>query len=159
MLLYSDTDAGSKDCNAPIIEHAMGSGRNLTMKIAVSSKGKTLGSDVETRFSRSPFFVIVDTETEDLKALKNPGASAKDAACVDAVELLIGKGVKAVLTGNVGHNAFVTLEDTAIRVYLGADGTVRETLENFNKRKLKRAKAPSVGFQEGLKKGAATRKR
>jgi predicted Fe-Mo cluster-binding NifX family protein len=143
----------------PLFEPAVAWEGNLKMKIAVSSKGKTLGSDVETRFSRSPFFVIVDTETEDLKALKNPGASAKDAACVEAVEFLVGKGVGAVLTGNVGHNAFVTLEDTPIRVYLGAEGTVRETLENFNRRKLRRAKEPSVGFQEGLKKGAATRKR
>jgi len=103
--------------------------------------------------SRSPFFVIVDTEAGDFKASENPGASAKDAACVDAVEFLVAKGVKAVLTGNVGHNALVTRQDTPIRIYLGVSGTVRNALEEFKKKKLSRAKEPSVGFMEGLKKG------
>ncbi|MBW1741269.1 MAG: NifB/NifX family molybdenum-iron cluster-binding protein [Deltaproteobacteria bacterium] len=111
-----------------------------------------MDSEIESRFSRSPFFVIVNTETGEFKAFENPGASAKDAACVDAVKFLVGKEVKAVLTGNVGHNAFVTLQDTLIQVYLGAAGTVRETLENFKKRKLSRPKEPSVGFKEGLRK-------
>jgi predicted Fe-Mo cluster-binding NifX family protein len=123
------------------------------MKVAITSKGKTLDSEVEMRFSRSPFFVIVDTETRGLNAFKNPGASARDAACVEAVKFLVGKSVRAVLTGNVGHNALVTMQDTAIRIYLGATGTVRETLENFNRRKLRWAKEPSVGFQHGLGKG------
>ncbi|RLB83466.1 MAG: dinitrogenase iron-molybdenum cofactor biosynthesis protein [Deltaproteobacteria bacterium] len=122
------------------------------MKVAITSKGRSMDSEIESRFSRSPFFVIVNTETGEFKAFENPGASAKDAACVDAVKFLVGKEVKAVLTGNVGHNAFVTLQDTLIQVYLGAAGTVRETLENFKKRKLSRPKEPSVGFKEGLRK-------
>ncbi|MBE9581722.1 MAG: NifB/NifX family molybdenum-iron cluster-binding protein [Proteobacteria bacterium] len=128
------------------------------MKVAISSKGKSLDSEIEPRFSRSPLFVIVDTETGDFKASKNPGASAKDAACVDAVEFLTGKGVKAVLTGNVGHNAFVTLQDATIRIYLGATGTVRSAVEDFKKRRLSRAKEPSVGYKQGLKEGAAIKK-
>jgi len=122
------------------------------MKVAITSKGRSMDSEIESRFSRSPFFVIVNTETGEFKAFENPGASAKDAACVDAVKFLVGKEVKAVLTGNVGHNAFVTLQDTLIQVYLGAAGTVRETLENFKKRKLSRPKEPSVGFKNGLRK-------
>ena len=121
------------------------------MKLAITSKGKTMDSEIESRFSRSPFFLIGDPETGDFMAFKNPGASAKDAACVDAVKFLVSKQVKAVLTGNVGHNAFVTLQDTLIQVYLGAAGTVCDTLENFKKRKLSRPKEPSVGFKEGLR--------
>lgn len=120
------------------------------MKVAITSKGRTLDSEVETRCSRSPFFVLVDTKTGGLNALKNPGASAKDAACVEAVRFLVGEGVQIVLTGNVGHNALITMQDTNIRIYLGATGRVRETLEKFDKRKLRRAREPSVGFQHGL---------
>jgi len=122
------------------------------MRVAITSKGKTIDSEIESRFSRSPFFVIVNTETGHLNAFENPGASAMDAACVGAVKFLVDRKVKAVITGNVGHNAFVTIQDTPIRVYLGATGTVREALENFKKRKLSRAKEPSVGFKEGLRK-------
>ena len=122
------------------------------MRVAITSKGKTMDSEIESRFSRSPFFVIVDTETGHYKAFSNPGASAKDAACVDAVNFLVGKRVAGILTGNVGHNAFVTIQDTAMKIYLGATGSVGETLENFKKRKLPRAKEPSVGFKEGLTK-------
>ncbi|MCK4487537.1 MAG: NifB/NifX family molybdenum-iron cluster-binding protein [Desulfobacterales bacterium] len=111
-----------------------------------------MDAEIESRFSRTPFFVIVDTETGEFEAFKNPGASARDAACVKAVKFLVDQGVKGVLTDNIGHNAFVTIKDTPIRVYLGATGTVGETLESFKKRKLFRAKEPSVGFKEGLKK-------
>ena len=121
------------------------------MKLAITSKGKTMDSEIESRFSRTPFFVIVDTETGDFEAFKNPGASARDAACVGAVKFLVDREVKAVITGNVGHNAFVTIQDTRIRVYLGATGTVLEALENFRRRKLTRAKEPTVGFKEGLR--------
>ena len=122
------------------------------MNLAITSKGNTMDSETESRFSRTPFFVIVDTKTGDWQAFENPGALAKDAACVEAVKFLADKRVRAVLTGNVGHNAFVTIQDTSIQIYLGATGTVRETLENFKKRKLSRAKEPSVGFKEGLRK-------
>ena len=84
------------------------------MKVAVTSKGETLNAKVEPRFSRSTFFVIVNTETGDFKALENPGASAKGAASVKAVKFLIDKGAKAIITGNVGHNAFVMIQDTPI---------------------------------------------
>ena len=56
-----------------------------------------MDAKVEPRFSRSPFFVIVNTETGDFKALENPGASAKDVASVKAVKFLIDKGGQ-------GHN-------------------------------------------------------
>jgi len=128
------------------------------MKVAITSKGKTVDSEIESRFSRSPFFLIGDPETGDFRAFENPGASAKDAACVDAVKFLVGKGVGAILTGNVGHNAFVTLQDATIRIYLGATGTVRSALEDFKKRRLSRAKEPSVGYKQGLKEGAAIKK-
>ncbi|OEU83484.1 MAG: hypothetical protein BA865_10805 [Desulfobacterales bacterium S5133MH4] len=122
------------------------------MKVAITSKGKTINAEIETRFSRCPFFVIVDTETGDSQAFENPGAPAKDAACMNTVKFLTDRGVKVVITGNVGHNAFVTIQDTPIRIYLGAKGTVRDALEDFEKRKLSRAKEPSVGFMEGLRK-------
>jgi predicted Fe-Mo cluster-binding NifX family protein len=112
--------------------------------------GKTLDAKVEPRFSRSPFFVIVNTETGDFKALENPGASAKDAASVKAVKFLIDKGAEAIITGNVGHNAFVMIQDTPIKVYLCGGGTVGEAVADFEKRKLVRGKEPSVGFKQGL---------
>ncbi|MGD8386065.1 MAG: NifB/NifX family molybdenum-iron cluster-binding protein [Desulfobacteraceae bacterium] len=120
------------------------------MKVALTSKGKTWNAGVEKRFSRSPFFVIVDTQTEELNAFKNPGASAQDAACMDAIKFLVDRGVRAVVTGDVGYNAFVVIRDTPIQVYLGARGSVREAYEKFNRGKLKPAEEPSVGFQEGL---------
>lgn len=129
------------------------------MKMAITSRGETLDSDVESRFSRSPFFVIVDTEKEGVKAFKNPGASAKDAACVDAVRFLLENGVQAIVTGEIGHNAFVNLADTPMRVYLGVEGTVREGLQVFKRGRLGRAKGPSVGFRGGLNQERAIEKR
>ncbi|MBW2036096.1 MAG: NifB/NifX family molybdenum-iron cluster-binding protein [Deltaproteobacteria bacterium] len=121
------------------------------MIVAITSKGKTLEAEMELRFSRSPFFIIADTETGEFKAFKNPGASAKDAACVDAVKFLVSQGVKAILTGNIGHNAFTTVKDTQMKIYWATAGTVGKALEKFKKRRLLLAKEPSVGFREGLR--------
>ena len=41
------------------------------MKIAFTSKGKTLQSEVDARFGRCPFFVIYDTETKEIEVIDN----------------------------------------------------------------------------------------
>ena len=44
------------------------------MKIAISSVGKTLDSQVDQRFGRCPYFLIVDSETLDLEVIPNAAA-------------------------------------------------------------------------------------
>ena len=40
------------------------------MKICITSQGKVLDSKIETRFGRSPYFIIYDTNTNDFEVIE-----------------------------------------------------------------------------------------
>ena len=114
------------------------------MKIAISSKGKTLDSQVDDRFGRTPYFIVVDTKTMDFKVIENEFANAATGAGVYAAKLVIDAGATAVLTGNCGPKTTTTLKTCAIKLYTGVGGTVAEVVEMFKNGKLQQAEGPSV---------------
>ena len=99
------------------------------MKVCVSSTGPDLESQVDPRFGRCSVFVIADAETMDFESLANDAAGATGGAGISAAQSVAAKGVEAVITGNVGPNAFTTLSASGIRVFTGASGTVKEAIE------------------------------
>lgn len=95
------------------------------MKVAVSSSGNSLDSCVDARFGRCQVILVVDTEALTVEPLSNTGVGAAHGAGVAAAQTVASKGVKAVLTGSVGPNAYSALEAAGIKVYTGVSGTVK----------------------------------
>jgi len=120
------------------------------MKICVTSEGKTLDSKVDPRFGRCQFFVIVDTDTLNFEAVENQNAQFSGGAGIQSGQLMASKGVKAVLTGNVGPNAFQTLNATGIKIFTGVGGTVKGAVEKYKKGELKATESASVGSKFGM---------
>lgn len=120
------------------------------MKVAVAARGKTIRSRVHDRFGRCPFFILVDLESMGFEAIENPGLEEKDAAGVQACQMLIGKNVDSVVVKNIGHNSLVTLRGAGIKVYSGAAGTILSLIEKLKKGDLTPTEQPTVGFQDGL---------
>lgn len=120
------------------------------MKIAVASRGKTISSRVDDRFGRCPYFLVVDTKSMTTETIENPGQKEKNAAGVRACQMLIDKGIDAVVVKNIGHNALVTLTGAGMVVYTVASGTVSAAIEKVKRGELTTAERPTVGFQEGL---------
>jgi len=79
------------------------------VKICVTSGGEALDSQVDPRFGRCQFFIIIDADTFEFEVIQNPNFSAASGAGIQSAQLVAGKDVKAVLTGNVGPNAFQVL--------------------------------------------------
>jgi len=122
----------------------------MSEKICITSDGDKLDSKVDPRFGRCRYFIIVDTDTMEFEAILNPNIEAMGGAGIQSGQFVSGKNIKAVLTGNVGPNAFQTLQAAGVSVITGISGTVKETAEKYKKGELKPMQGPSVGSKFGM---------
>ena len=120
------------------------------MKICVTSESNTLDSKVDGRFGRCQYFIIVDTESLEFEAIQNPNIELMGGAGIQSAQLVASKQVKAVLTGNVGPNAFQTLQAAGIEIFTGASGTVKDTVKKYKRGELKPTQNPSVSSKYGM---------
>ena len=125
------------------------------MKIAVTATGPTLDDQVEARFGRAPYFLVVDPETWELEALENPNIALGGGAGIQSAQLLAEKEVQAILTGNCGPNAFQTFGAAGIQVIVGLSGPVRQAVEQYQAGTLNEASGPSVESKFGVSGQAA----
>jgi len=119
------------------------------MKICVTAQGDHLDAPVDPRFGRCQYFLIVDTETFEFEVISNSHRAAGGGAGIQSGQEMAAKGVAVVLTGNVGPNAFQTLEAANIAVMTGVSGTVREAVEKYKRGDFRRTGGPSVGSKFG----------
>ena len=120
------------------------------MKICVTSQGDNLDSQVDARFGRCQYFIIVDTDTLEFKAVKNQNINGMGGVGIQSGQLMAEENVKVVLTGNVGPNAFQTLQAAQINVINGVSGSIKETIEKYKKGELKFSSGPSVSSKFGM---------
>ena len=114
------------------------------MIVAVSSSGISLESNVDARFGRCPYFIIYDTGSETFSHMDNQSRQAIGGAGIQAAQMIVNKNIGAVITGNIGPNAFKVLSSAKIDVYSGVTGTVQEAIEKMKKGELKSSKGPDV---------------
>jgi predicted Fe-Mo cluster-binding NifX family protein len=115
------------------------------MKIAITSAGRALDAEVDGRFGRAKFFVIVDTETEGVKVVDNQqNLNAAQGAGIQAAETVVNEGVEVLITGHCGPNAFRTLQAADVKIIVGAQGTVGQMVEKFTKGELEFAQNSDV---------------
>ena len=104
------------------------------MKIAVTSQGKDLDSQVDPRFGRAVYILIVDTVDEKVEVLDNSeNVNAFKGAGIQAAAMVGDSGADVLMTGFCGPNAFKTLAAAGVKVANDVSGTVRDALEAFKK--------------------------
>lgn len=123
------------------------------MKIAVSSSGNGLDSQIDPRFGRCAYFIICDTDDMSFEAFKNESAMLGGGAGIQSAQFVASKGVSAVITGNCGPNAVRTLEAAGVRLFVGESGTVKEAVERFKKNELKATQEANVPDHFGMRGG------
>ena len=120
------------------------------MKIAISSTGPDLDSQVDPRFGRCAYFIILNPDTLEFEAIPNGAGGLGGGAGIQAAQLVANQGAQAVITGNVGPNAAQTLSAAELEDYLGATGPVREAVKLFKEGKLGKAAGATVGAHFGM---------
>jgi len=121
------------------------------MKIGITSTGENLDANVDQRFGRCKYFLIVDTESMEFEVLSNENAMASGGAGIQAAQTIAKTGAEVVVTGNVGPNAFQTLSAAGMKIFTGASGTIKESIEKYKKGELKETEAPNVGSHSGMR--------
>jgi predicted Fe-Mo cluster-binding NifX family protein len=93
-----------------------------------------LDAEVDPRFGRAQYFVIVETEDMSCESIPNPNLDIVGGTGTQSAQLVIEKGCRVVITGHVGPGAQKTLESAGISIITGVEGiSVRDAIEKFVK--------------------------
>ena len=103
------------------------------MKIAITSQGRDLDSQVDPRFGRAAYILIVETDHDVVEALDNSeNIKAFKGAGIQAAAMISRKGAEVLLTGYCGPNAYKTLQAAGVKVVNDVSGRVKDAVNAFN---------------------------
>lgn len=100
-------------------------------KICLTAKHNTLEAEMDPHFGRAPYFLVLDPGTQQIEAIRNPYAEEAQGAGILAAQMLADKGVRIIVTGQVGPKADKVLQTAGIQIISGATGTVKEVIRNL----------------------------
>ena len=108
------------------------------MKVAISASGNNLSVHVDRRFGRCPWFLFVDTESLKCEAVANESADAISGAGTACAQLVLEKEVDAVISGQVGPNAYEVLKQGRVKIFIvPQDSSVREAIDRLKNNELR----------------------
>jgi predicted Fe-Mo cluster-binding NifX family protein len=120
------------------------------MKACLTATANSLDAQIDPRFGRCSYLVIIDSETMQFEAIANVAAGAAGGAGIQAAQTIASKGVQLLITGNVGPKAFQALSAAGIEVVTGVLGTVRDAVGKFKRGEFRKTGAPTVGGHFGI---------
>ncbi|MDD5467000.1 MAG: NifB/NifX family molybdenum-iron cluster-binding protein [Anaerolineales bacterium] len=113
------------------------------MKIILTAVEPNFEANVDPRFGRGAYFLVVDLDTLDWQSSPNPAVSASGGAGIQAAQFAAEQGCQAVLSGEFGPNAFNALKAAGIAMHqYGTCATVPEAIRAFKAGELKHVTQP-----------------
>ena len=120
------------------------------MKICIPTMGnRGLDDRVGEHFGRVPTYTIVDLETDEVKVV--PNVSHHMGGQGDPPEIMAKEGVNVMICQGLGGRAISMFEGFGIAVYIGASGTVRDTIAAFKQDQLQKASAGDACGQHAFR--------
>jgi len=123
------------------------------MKIAISASGPDLEAQVDPRFGRCRYFIVIDSDTAQFESVENDAASSSGGAGISTAQMISGKGIGTVLTGNCGPNAFQVLSAAGITVITGVSGKIKNAIEGYKSGMYQTTSEPNVTNHFGVGRG------
>jgi predicted Fe-Mo cluster-binding NifX family protein len=109
------------------------------------TQGQDLSSQLEPRFGRAKWLILVDTNTGQCEAHDNTvNLNVSSGAGIQTAQNVANLGAEAVITGNIGPNAIKTLNAADVKALLSEASTAQEALDLFKEGKLQKVTEPNV---------------
>ncbi|ADJ25788.1 Dinitrogenase iron-molybdenum cofactor biosynthesis protein [Dehalogenimonas lykanthroporepellens BL-DC-9] len=128
------------------------------MKIAITAGSPNLDSNVDPRFGRCRYLILLNPETMDHEAIENSSAEAPGGAGIAAAQLVAGKGAQVLLTGNCGPKAYRALSAAGIKVMTGVSGSINDAIKSYKKGELTESTQANVAEHFGTGSGGGFRR-
>ncbi|MBW1676420.1 MAG: NifB/NifX family molybdenum-iron cluster-binding protein [Deltaproteobacteria bacterium] len=114
------------------------------MKIAVTSAGNELISDVDPRFGRAKYFIIVDPKTLEYDVVENKqNLNLPQGAGIQAAKTVVDQKADVLISGNCGPNALEVLNAAGIKVVTGTNRRVIDAIIRYKSGQLQTMAAPN----------------
>ena len=123
------------------------------MKVAISAYGQDLDADINPRFGRCDFLLIVDTDTMAYESFANESMNLTGGAGIQTASFVISKGVQAILTGSCGPNAMEVFNSAGVAVYPGQAGTVFQAVTRLKNDELINVTQATAEEKSGMNPG------
>jgi predicted Fe-Mo cluster-binding NifX family protein len=119
------------------------------MKVIISSTGKDLESDIDVRFGRCRYFLIVDTKTNKFKAIENTAQAQAGGAGITAAQIVANENPDAIISANLGPRSFQVFQQLNIKIYQ-AEGKIKKAIKDLKQGKLKEITNATGPQHQGL---------
>jgi predicted Fe-Mo cluster-binding NifX family protein len=127
------------------------------MNIVVSASGPDMESQVDNRFGRCPYFILVEVEDKKIKSHKsveNASANQMGGAGMAAAQAVADMKADAIITVNMGPRAFIVFKQLGMEMYQGT-GTVKDVVEDLIAGKLKKIDDSTGPGHMGMPRGGS----
>ena len=112
------------------------------MIVCITASGAGADAPLDSRFGRAPYLVTADTDANEIQSEPNGFVSGSGGVGSRVAQMVVESGAGAVITGQVGPNAFRVLEAGGVEVYQAQASTVGEALALYREGKLSRVDRP-----------------
>ncbi len=120
------------------------------MKVIVSSTGSSIDSSISPVFGRAEYYLLVDTGDFTIESYENPAVNQSSGAGIQAAQFVLKKNPGSVISSNIGPNAYEVLSAGSVPCFTATGGTVKETVEAFNREELPMMGAATAGSHSGM---------
>jgi predicted DNA-binding protein (UPF0251 family)/predicted Fe-Mo cluster-binding NifX family protein len=106
-------------------------------QIAITAKGPDLDSEVDLRFGRADYFIIIRLDDESKIVLTNEDGKGEGRGVgIKNSQRLIDAGAEVVVTGRIGPKVMRMMSTQGISIFVVNGGTVREAFEQYKKEQM-----------------------
>ena len=113
------------------------------MKIAIGATGRGLDSNIDVKFERCRFFLILDIEKNSLLPVENKTKDRPREIGGTVGQLIANEGIDTVITSDIGPSAFDIFKRHGIKIYQ-TKGIIEDAIRHLKEGNLEEITKPTV---------------